>query len=535
MIDQIAERLNELAVEYDYDIASLHKHRGVQTKKIFTKRTIRVDEKWAFHDGGRHELQFNIGVETLANGKDVFRFGVAFSLDPSQTLPDPPTVLHPAFKRFNAYAMKNREVLSSFKMWHAKGGNRPQRGGSIPFDWFQFGNFIFIGRYFIKPMERITDTDLFKVLDTFDKLLPIYLEVQQAETSETEEKISKICWNYNSWRKPSGLAGKSKDKLSHERSHAYGHEEWLFDFDKLVDGYHYTFLQPVGKHRNKYVGNTYNLSLYSVNTDERNQFYWVARIENAEAIDKEEEKRLIAIYEAKGWLDEMYEDLKRADADLSNFDSWVNEGSLFNVRFRPQDVHPYGPQPIPFGVDEKISHNRYTLLNHSNMHPPKTDARMERRLIFSGTKQKNGGLRTRQSKKQSSIECSQLHTEIQNALVKYLESNYPAAKKIELEVGKSGCGTSVDAVMEHQSKVTFFEVKTYTNAKHCIREAIGQLMEYSYYSHTKLADELVVVSQAPLETTDREYLESIRSKFSIPVTYWQFFSEEKFILEKAKE
>lgn len=529
MIDKIAERLNKLAVEDAYDIAKLHEYRGVQTKKIFTKRTINVDEKWAFHDGGRKELQFNIGVETLSNGKEVFRFGVAISLEASRSLPDPLSELGYIRSRFNAYAMKNREVLASFKMWCSQDKNHPQKAGQIPFDWFQNGNFIFIGRYFSKPMENLKDADLHKVLETFDELLPVYVDVQFPEDVPVEDKISKVCWNYNGWRKPSGMAGKSKDPESHERMHGYGHEEWLFDFDKLVDGYHYAFLQPIGKYRDKYAGHLYNLSLYSVNTAERNQFYWVANIENAEVIDEEEEKRLIAEYESRGWLDEMYDDLIKVGADVKSFKSWVKRGSLFNVRFRPQDVHPFGPSPVPFRENEKISHTRYTLLNRGDMKPPENEDISKSDLDLSNGQRKNTDTVIRKPQLQSAIECSQLHAEIQNALVDYLRSQNPDAKYVGMEVRKSGCNTSIDVAMETKSKVTFFEVKTYASAKYCIREALGQLLEYSYYPVDQLADELVIVSQAPLEKSDRAYLENIRKRFSIPVAYWQYESSDSFV------
>src|SRR5689334_20507461 len=64
---------------------------------IFHSRTIFADDGYAYHDGGRKELQFNIGFED-----DQFRFGVAFSFEPSRTLPDV-TELAPKVDLFNAY------------------------------------------------------------------------------------------------------------------------------------------------------------------------------------------------------------------------------------------------------------------------------------------------------------------------------------------------------------------------------------------------------------------------------------------------
>src|SRR4051812_955450 len=53
--------------------------------QIFGTQT--VFERWAFHLGGRRELQFNIGFEGTGRA-EIFRYGVAFSFERSQTLPD---------------------------------------------------------------------------------------------------------------------------------------------------------------------------------------------------------------------------------------------------------------------------------------------------------------------------------------------------------------------------------------------------------------------------------------------------------------
>jgi hypothetical protein len=79
-----------------------------------------------------------------------------------------------------------------------------------------------------------------------------------------ENKISRICWNTQGWRKPSGSQGKSKNKKAYEYRFGFGHEEWLLDTTKLIKGWHYAFLQPIGFHRDKYVGQKFNVSLYSI-------------------------------------------------------------------------------------------------------------------------------------------------------------------------------------------------------------------------------------------------------------------------------
>jgi len=343
-----------------------------------------------------------------------------------------------------------------------------------------------------------------------------------------ELRFSKICWNYNGWREPSGLFGKSPDKESYERKNKFGHEEWLFDFDKLIDGFHYAALQPIGKFRDTYIGNTFDIQLYSVNSKEK-QWCWVATIRNVEAIDRAQESDAIKIYRKNGWLNEMASDLKKIGANEKKFLASVKSDGLFNVKFRPEDVVWFGAEPVPFETHEKITHTRYTLLTENSVvsdkkgSPTASTANRKPELNFGGKTNKGKHSGKRGPNQQSVIQCLQLHTDIQNSLLKYLQMNNSGYKKIELEVGKSGDGSSIDLVMRRANgKDVFFEVKTYASAKMCIREAVGQLMEYSYYPDCALASELVIVSQASLGEEGQRYIKLLNEKFSMPISYMQF-------------
>ena len=352
-----------------------------------------------------------------------------------------------------------------------------------------------------------------------------------------ELRFSKICWNYNGWRKPSGLVGKSPDKKSYERKSKFGHEEWLFDFDKLIDGYHYAALQPIGKFRDTYIGKTFDIPLYSVNSKEK-RWFWVATIRNIEAIDRAQESSAIEIYRNNDWLNEMTSDLDEIGANSKRFISSVRSDGLFNVRFKPEDVAWFGAEPVPFDPHEKITHTRYTLLTEDSVVSDKKwmqeapTKNLKPELNFGGKTNKEKHSGKRGPNQQTVIQCLQLHTDIQNSLLKYLKRTYPGYTKVELEVGKTGDGSSVDLVMRQASGIdVFYEVKTYASAKMCIREAIGQLMEYSYYPDCALASELVIVSQAPLDDDGKQYIKLLNRKFSIPISYMQFDHTKERIIE----
>lgn len=80
----------------------------------------------------------------------------------------------------------------------------------------------------------------------------------------------------------------------------------------------------------------------------------------------------------------------------------------------------------------------------------------------------------------------------------------------------------IDLVAQTQSgKIIFFEIKTKNDARICIREALGQLMEYSYFPDKKHADKLVVVGSAEKTTDTNKYIQLLNDKHNIPITYLQ--------------
>ncbi len=112
-----------------------------------------------------------------------------------------------------------------------------------------------------------------------------------------EEKIARICWNTNLWQKPSGPIGKSRNKKAYEYITGYGHEEWLLDTEKIIDGYHYSYLQAIGAHRDKYIGEKFHISLYSINNDTKERWWIFAGniIIDTENIEKVGKNNSIAV------------------------------------------------------------------------------------------------------------------------------------------------------------------------------------------------------------------------------------------------
>jgi len=192
-MDSIVSEINSLAKTHP--IGTLQEIRmelkGLQrlpTRSIFTSQT--TSEEWAFHHGGRQELQFNIGIERLGGG-DELRYGVAFSLETSQTLPKI-DVLIPKVRLFNDFMQLYPEQYADMRMWHYYGQRSTDyMPASIPPELVTQGAFIFLGKR--QPLERL---DYEALLDCFDRLLPLYKYVESGGTLEPIPAVTVVPFEF---------------------------------------------------------------------------------------------------------------------------------------------------------------------------------------------------------------------------------------------------------------------------------------------------------------------------------------------------
>jgi hypothetical protein len=134
------------------------------------------DVSYAFHFGGRRELQFNIGFED--EGKTL-HYGVAFSFQGSRTLGSL-DVLKGPFERFNRFVKRNPAYLSRFSTRHyeeGRGWSEPSPAGLIPSALFRWGVFVFVGS--TQPAKP-RSIDYGRLLDDLDWLMPLYEFVEGA-------------------------------------------------------------------------------------------------------------------------------------------------------------------------------------------------------------------------------------------------------------------------------------------------------------------------------------------------------------------
>lgn len=337
-------------------------------------------------------------------------------------------------------------------------------------------------------------------------------------------RMARICWNENGWSSPSGRAGKSKNKKSYENKLGFGHEEWLLDANKVIDGYHYGYLQAVTHAWDSYVGKSMDVFLYTKNGDS-GEVFWVGRINNVEVISKKESERIREIYEEEGWLEKMEGQLASAGINLP--ESPFSNDPVVNFRYKPSDLlildepvlcregdvsaYYYSSMPFLYEVPSAFGGGK-GLSKTSDRHAVEE---------FKFSKGHNPKIKGKKGRVRSSeYEIIFAHNALQDELYEKLAKIHGKSRVgTENRIGAIG---AIDLVVKESDGLVFFELKTGLSAKQNIREAIGQLLEYSSWPGECRAKRWVIVSPAPVSKDVKKYMDFIRKKYRLPVFYLSF-------------
>jgi hypothetical protein len=106
-----------------------------------------------------------------------------------------------------------------------------------------------------------------------------------------------------------------------------------------------------------------------------------------------------------------------------------------------------------------------------------------------------------------------MHNELQNQLRRILEQ-FHGSKAVAMEEN------FVDLAVTLPDRYILFEVKSSPSPTQCIREALGQILHYAWRNgHPQMNVEFYVVGPLPLQPSDAEFLEYIKSRTGLPLSY----------------
>jgi hypothetical protein len=359
----------------------------------------------------------------------------------------------------------------------------------------------------------------FDVTDTFGK--PVAPEPHR-------NWIARLTFNTENWTEPTGVKGKSK--RDHEGKYGYGHEEWLFDLSKLIDGYHYGFVEAFRKKADVYVGDEMNIRFFTLDAQNKKR-YWAGQISRLEIIDPELGEKIKQEYKVRGWLDKMNDQIKEVQRQagikvigLSNYKNL----QLFNVRFRAEalDQSSIG-RPIPQSSG-LMAIKRYSLVEERPDLLLGLPVIPMREILDA---QVNARTSTTYTHSKESVEMRFIHEQMSMALANKLRGHY--RPDVVIREDKAGFdGREIDISVKNDSKIIYFEIKTNLTLAMAIRAAIGQLMEYCHWPEEMRADHWVIVTQPFIDTKAAErYLVHLRNLYKLPI-YLQTFD---YLTDKLTE
>lgn len=324
-------------------------------------------------------------------------------------------------------------------------------------------------------------------------------------------KFARLCWNTNGWRQPSGDAPRLENGTYVARN-GFGHEEWLFNFEWVMDGYRFGFLQPIGRFRSSYVRRNFHVMLYTVAPG--GAVLLVGSIRNLYVPEDDETTEAVREIYKKGWVAQMQEDVARVGGNPAAL-GHPTPADLINVRFRPEDVQLFRPLPRVHQEHTIAKVKRYQPFDWNesavpgiSTAPPQTDPKDPKR-------EEHQRLRAAQE----GTAYDPRHVRLQNRLYDYLVERY----------GKPAVfyeRAYVDLTVSGNDGTTFYEVKMETTVRGCVRAALGQLLEYAHYPAEKKASALIVVGDAIPTSDDQIYLRHIRALYEVPIWYARFHWEK---------
>ena len=85
--------------------------------------------------------------------------------------------------------------------------------------------------------------------------------------------------------------------------------------------------------------------------------------------------------------------------------------------------------------------------------------------------------------------------------------------------GETSAGRPADVILRLAEGYELFEIKTSLSPRDCVREALGQLLEYAYWPGSPRFTALWIVGPSPIDAKTQEHIDGLRERFGLPLSY----------------
>lgn len=193
----------------------------------------------------------------------------------------------------------------------------------------------------------------------------------------------------------------------------------------------------------------------------------------------------------------------RAVSDLAALRSAITDASNPTKRLRlvftePEDL-------ALFRIATFLAQNRGVLPQRS------------KGFVFRARPPAPGGGRTAKRSAIDETDVTHIHDQMQQSLYDSLVAAH-GRENVDCEVSTSS-GRPADVMVRLPNGYELFEIKTALAPRDCVREALGQLLEYAYWPDSPVVKAVWIVGPSPIDSETQEYIDGLRERFGIPMAY----------------
>lgn len=346
--------------------------------------------------------------------------------------------------------------------------------------------------------------------------------------------LNRMCWNSRGWRMPTGNSSDG----GYPSDTGYGHEEWNFQFDDVFKGhlYGYTYYKPPDSTVQE-AGGRFKIGFWTRHPDTGLKLL-VGIYHESTLVTQDEANLLYDYFESQGIFERRAEELLNVANDLTKAKALAevrNSVKKRGIHWKcPTKMIEFFPHyiPLPNAINGKRVGAYFT-------NPTFVDAsffeRVDKRIQTpSGPAKKS----VRQSPLAEDAYYREnarnlrviipRHNQLSNLFCKWLKAVGVSSIVQEQNQVDVSFRTSKGSYLA-ELKVCFGVGTTKS-----IREALGQLLEYNFYSwRMPVKHWLIVLDEEPSDI-DKKYIQRIASELHLPLDVgWKSGNEFKFYNRKS--
>ncbi|WP_162577858.1 hypothetical protein [Variovorax sp. PBS-H4] len=323
----------------------------------------------------------------------------------------------------------------------------------------------------------------------------------------TLERITRISYNSAGWHHPTGEAATQEHSKTYNSINGFGHEDWLFRNEWTINGWRYAFIQGVSKSRKALVKTLQpvDLTLFTVDSNKRRRY--VAYIREAEALDDQQADAAVYAFRQAGWLATMQNEIAAVGGEPAALGNARWASHILNVRFKVENLTQFPPEAYAQAGDPILQLNRYQLYKVAPS-PSGVNSHTRAGCELPPT------IRSFIRKGSAAREVSPEHAKMQAQLMWELQNENPDARVVREQ-------DYIDVLVETGESIFLYEIKSDLSPRSVLRQAIGQLLEYSHRmpNPDRKTVTLIAVGRSPLSEGASDFLQNLQQARGLPLAY----------------